>query len=48
MDVAQLFESQHSGNIKCSGELVARIVGNIVPQKGMAASIGQYTPVILS
>jgi len=37
-----------SGSTRYSGELVARVPGNIVLQKGMATSIGQYTPVFLS
>ena len=31
-----------------SGELVVRAAGNIVLQKGMATSINQYTPILLS
>ena len=37
-----------SGSTRYSGELVARVVGNIVLYKGMATSIGKYIPVILS
>ena len=36
-----------SGSTRDSGELVPRAAGNIVLQKGMATSIGQYTPVFL-
>ena len=34
-----------SGSSRYSGELAARAAGNIVLQKDMAASIGQYAPV---
>ena len=36
-----------SGSSRYSGELAARAAGNIVLQKDMAASIGQYAPVFL-
>jgi len=36
-----------SGNSRYSGELAARVTGNIVLQKSMATSIGQYTPLFL-
>ena len=36
-----------SGSTRYSGEMTARIAGNIVLWKGMATSIGQYTPVFL-
>ena len=36
-----------SGSTKYSRGLVARVVGNIVLQKGMETSIDQYAPVFL-
>ena len=36
-----------SGSTRYSGVLVAREAGNIVPWKGMATNIGQYTPAFL-
>ena len=36
-----------SGSTRYSGGLAARAAGNIVLQKGMATSIGQYVPVFL-
>ena len=36
-----------SGSIRYSRGLEARAAGNIVLQKGMATSIGQYAPVFL-
>ena len=36
-----------SGSTRYSGELAAREAGNIVLWKGMATSIGQYTPLFL-
>ena len=36
-----------SGSTRYSRGLVARVVGNIVLQKGMETSIGQYAPVFL-
>ena len=36
-----------SGSTRYSGELAARAAGNIVLQKGMATSTGQYAPVFL-
>ena len=36
-----------SGSTRYSGELVPKAAGNIVLQKGMATSIGQYTPAFL-
>ena len=36
-----------SGSTRYSGELAAREAENIVLLKGMATSIGQYTPVFL-
>ena len=36
-----------SGSTRYSGELAARAAGNTVLQKGMATSIGQYTPAFL-
>ena len=36
-----------SGSTRDSGELVARAAGNIVLERGMATSIGQYAPVFL-
>ena len=39
------FSRRGSGSSRYSGGLVIRVVGNIVPQKGMATSIGQYAPV---
>ena len=39
----------HKGfsSIRYSGKLAAREAGNIVPWKGMATNIGQYTPAFL-
>ena len=36
-----------SGSTRYSGELVAREARNIVLKKGMATSVGQYTPIFL-
>ena len=36
-----------SGSTRYSGELAERAAGNTVLLKGMATSIGQYTPVFL-
>ena len=36
-----------TGRTRYSRELAARAAGNIVLQKGMATSIGQYAPVFL-
>ena len=43
----QLLGRRGSGSTRYSGELVARRAGNIVLQKGMATSIGQYALVFL-
>ena len=36
-----------SGSTRYSGVLAARAAGNTVLEKGIATSIGQYTPVFL-
>ena len=43
----QLLGHRGSGSSRYSGELAVRWAGNIVLQKGMANSIGQYAPVFL-
>ena len=43
----RIWVCRDSGSTRYSGELVARAAGNIVLQKNMATSIGQYAPVFL-
>ena len=48
MEVLQLLGCRGSSSTRYSGELAARALENIVPWKGMATSIAQYSPVLLS
>ena len=45
VEVVQLLELQGFWQTRYSGELVARVAGNIVLQQGMATSSGPYAPV---
>ena len=48
MEVVQLFDSQGFWQHQVLRGMGVKIVGNKVLWKGMATSIGQYTPVFLS